>query len=106
MLYMSYTTLDPHKDVEVFLKTKPLSSYSKSLVKDIKMLSFYPEGMATPFGSFIYRLQRYPGDVDLLEEYVGTHSVEHVIKMFIRNLHRVVNDILKSKMHYFSEFKC
>lgn len=103
---MSYITLDVYKNMDPFIATKPEESYSKDLKDNIKMLSFFPKGHATPFGSFIYKIQKYPGDVDLVEEYSENTSVDEVINSFMKNLKRVVKDILSSKLHYFSEFKC
>jgi hypothetical protein len=88
-----------------YLSTKPIDSYPKTLIKDMYMISFFPDEMATPFGSYIYKMQKYPGDVDLLQEFKECCTVDQVINKFIKELHRVVKDILSSKMHYFSEFK-
>lgn len=103
---MSYITLNPFTNIKPFVEKKSLSSYPVSLLKDIKMLTFFPKGLATPFGSYIYRIQKYPADVDLIEEFNEYDTVEQVINKFIINLKRVVKDILLSKLHYFSEFKC
>lgn len=91
--------------IDRYLEVKSEKSYSEPLLKNIKMVSFYPEGMATPFGSFIYKMQKYPGDVDLLEEFKDCCTKDDVVKKFIKNLHRVVKEIIKSPLHYFSEFK-
>jgi hypothetical protein len=103
---MSYITLDTNRNIDPFISTKPLSSYSEDLLRNMRMLSFFPKGLADPFGSFIYRIQKYPGDVDLIEEFQECCTVNDVINKFIKNLRRVIKDILSSKMHYFSEFKC
>jgi hypothetical protein len=88
-----------------YLETKPLESYPAELLKDMKMVSFFKDELATPFGSYIYRMQKYPGDVDLLEKFEDCCTADQVVRKFIKSLHRVVTDILKSKQHYFSEFK-
>ncbi len=88
-----------------YLETKPLESYPIELLQDMKMVSFFKDELATPFGSYIYRMQKYPGDVDLLEHFQDCCSVDEVVDKFIKALHRVVKDILASKQHYFSEFK-
>lgn len=109
---MSYITLNPNENINKFTDVKPLSSYSKELLQNIRMVTFNPdadeddaEDGAVPFGSFIYKIQKYPGDVDLIESFHDCCSVNDVIKKFIVNLKRVVKDVIGSKLHYFSEFK-
>jgi hypothetical protein len=93
------------EEIDPYTETKISSSYSSSLINDMKMISFVPNGIPIPFGSYIYRMQKYPGDIDLLQEFFGCCTESAVIKSFIKELHRVVKDILASKMHYMSEFK-
>jgi hypothetical protein len=71
---MSYITLDTNRNIDPFISTKPLSSYSEDLLRNMRMLTFFPKGLADPFGSFIYRIQKYPGDVDLIEEFQECYS--------------------------------
>jgi len=92
-------------DIQPYLKSKPLSAYPIDLIKNMKMISFYHDEMATPFGSYIYRMQKYPGDVDLLEEFTYCCTAEEVVKKFKKRLIEVVNNITSEKGHYFSEFK-
>lgn len=88
-----------------YLEQKSINSYSEDLIKNIKMVSFFPDGMATPFGSFIYKMQKYPGDVDLLEEFTECCNIDQVVDKFIFRLKNMVNEIVNSPNHYFSEFK-
>lgn len=88
-----------------YIKVKSPNSYSDELLKNIKMISFYPDGIATPFGSFIYAMQKYPGDVDLIQDFAECCDADHVVDLFIKQLHRVTRDILAAREHYFSEFK-
>lgn len=97
--------MNPSTNLRAYLETKPIESYPKQLIQDMYMISFFPDEMATPFGSYIYKMQKYPGDVDLVQHFKECCTVDEVINKFIKELRRVVKDVLKSKMHYFSEFK-
>jgi hypothetical protein len=102
---MSYTALDINKNIQPFIQTKSLLSYPKEVLKNIKLLTFFPEGLATPFGSYIYRIQKYPGDLDLTENFYECCSIKEVIEKFIKSLKRMVKEIQNTPNHYFSEFK-
>lgn len=90
----------PYK--EKLLYTKPIESYPESVTKEIHLISFYPKGLAIPFGSYIYRMQKYAGDIDLLERFQYTKELT-VIQQFIKSLKRIINSL--GRYHYFSEFK-
>ena len=101
---MSYTALNPN-NIGPFISTKSLKSYPVELLKNIKLLTFHHNGIANPFGSYIYRVQKYPGDVDLVEEFHDCCSVNQVVKKFARSVKRMVASIVIMREHYFSEFK-
>ena len=101
---MSYTSLNPKQDIDPFLEIKPLDSYPEELLKDIKLLSFFPDG-PHPMGSYKYSIQKWPSDVDLIETFEDCCTKDEVIKKFIKKLKQIVKDISKRKEHYFSEFK-
>jgi hypothetical protein len=83
---------------------KPLSSYPEEVQHDIEDLSFQKNG-AIPFGSFVYRFQKYPGDVDLIEVYKECCSKNQVIRKFILSLKKVIGKITSHRLHYMTEFK-
>ncbi len=97
----------PYK--EKLLYTKPKESYPESVNKEIHLISFYPkgipEGSVKPFGSYIYRMQKYAGDVDILETYHPYKKEITIIQQFIKSLKKIVNNLKNEKDHYFSEFK-
>lgn len=86
------------------IATKPLGSYTKDQLDSIKLLSTTKE-LAVPFGSAAYRAQKYPGDLDLYEEFIGCCSIDDVVMLFEKKLIEVAKNIKKMKLHYFSEFK-
>jgi hypothetical protein len=69
------------------------------------MLSFDPNKNAEPFGSYIYRLQRYSADVDLFEEYIDNARPNELVHKFAERLKEMVRNIQKTPLHWFSEFK-
>lgn len=86
------------------IATKPLDSYSEDQMDNIRLLSTSKD-LAIPFGSAAYRVQKYPGDLDLLETFVGCCSIEEVVESFAKKLMEIASNIKKSRLHYFSEFK-
>jgi len=93
------------------LETKPLSSYPDNVLKEIKLVSYNKKEHAQPFGSYIYRIQKYPGDIDLLEQITQCNghpcnSKEEVIRIFSKSFQNIVKDVVSQKVHYYSEIKC
>lgn len=102
---MTYIGVNPKKNLNRFLEVKPESSYPESAKEQIKLLSFSHNKSAQPFGSYIYRVQKYPGDLDLVEEFTRCCSLKDVTSQFAKVLQRVVKKISKSRLHYLSEIK-
>jgi hypothetical protein len=102
---MSYIGINPKKNISRFIETKPESAYPQSVKNEIKLLSFSKNGFAVPFGSYIYKIQKYPGDIDLVEEFKECCDVHDVVSKFERALKRIVKKIKKARYHYYSEFK-
>lgn len=102
---MSYIGIDPNININRFKEIKPIQSYPDKVLKAIKLLSFSKNKLATPFGSYIYRIQKFPGDIDLLEEYTECCDENDVINKFSKSLKRIVKNIKYKRLHYFSEVK-
>jgi len=79
-------------------------SYTPQIIKNIELLSFSDEG-AHPFGSYIYKIQKYPGDIDLVESFEECCSIKDVIKKFAKKLQKVVAKLVKMRKHYVTEIK-
>src|SRR5215475_6460174 len=88
-----------------YTSVKSPLSYSNNLIKNMKMISIFETELPTPFGSFIYSSQKYPGDIDLIQDFSGCCDAEYVISVFIHNLKIIVRDIITAPVHYMSEFK-
>lgn len=80
-------------------------AYTREVLKNIKLVNFSDDDKAKPFGSYIYRVQQYPGDIDLIEEYRNTGTVDEVITKFKNKLVSIVKNIRDLKLHYMMEFK-
>lgn len=102
---MSYIGVNPNRNIRRFTEVKPDSSYPLSALKEIKLLTFGRDKTAQPFGSYIYRIQKYPGDLDLVEEFTECCSLDDVVTQFAKALQNVVRKINKERLHYFSEVK-
>lgn len=93
------------KKINPLLQIKPLSSYPTQLLKSVKMLSFDPNKNGNVFGSYIYRLQRYPGDVDIFEEYIEHTPPNRLVHNFADRLKEMIILIRETPLYWFSEFK-
>lgn len=88
-----------------YLETNPTITIPQEIINEKKKLVIEDPRNAKIFGSFIYRFQKYPADVDILEEVHG-NSLDDLITKFIRSIKRITRGITTSPDHYFSEFKC
>jgi hypothetical protein len=87
--------------------TKPLSSYTPSIVREFKLLQIDKKGISNSiYGSSSYRDSLYPSDIDIFEKVDFSGTLEESINFFEKNIQRVVSQIVKRKDHYFSELKC
>lgn len=98
---------DPTKiDFNTIISTKPFpDSYTQQILDNIKMVTFTKDDYATPFGSYIYRIQKYPGDIDLIESFKACCNIDDVVDQFSKRLKVMAKKIVSSRLHYMSEFK-
>lgn len=88
-----------------YLENRPTSSYSISVNNEIDNLKLLKHNSTiTPFGSYLFRYQKYPGDVDLIEDVKG-NSKQEIIRNFVKRIKEIVRNIIKKPNHYFSEIK-
>lgn len=83
---------------------KPIEVFSKNQLENMNILSVNKDSPPEPFGSAVYRIQKYPGDLDLIQDISGKSVTELTFK-FVKIIQNIVRKILRSKNHYFSEFK-
>lgn len=91
-------------DFDDVIKNKPASSYSKKIMDEIMLLSIDKDSIK-PIGSYSYKVQKYPGDIDLLET-IERFSKKDTINAFINGIQHISNEIAIKRMHYFMEIKC
>jgi hypothetical protein len=63
------------------LGKKSYDSFSNPIKEGIELISIEPH-KAIPFGSFVYKAQPFPGDIDLNESFRACCSEDEVIKLF------------------------
>lgn len=85
-------------------KLKNLSSIPKEIKNTLKT-STYNEKNSIPFGSWIYKSQQYPGDIDLLEIEERCCSVPEATKKFVKVTQSLVDKILKTRKFYIGDIK-
>jgi len=84
--------------------TKPINSYSKDLDQAIRTIVDNKRN-AEVFGSFVYRAQTFPGDVDIHEVVNMCCSPKNTAKRMSLIMQQVVRRIKKTRGYYFSEVK-
>lgn len=95
---------NPDFDDVNLLELKPTSAYSKDIKDELNRLQLDKSDNISPFGSYIYRYQKFHGDIDLIEKVVA-NSYEELIKKFSINIKRIVKNVISQKNHYFLEMK-
>ena len=68
---------------EQLTASKPLESYSQQQIHDIRLLSTNKHMQAEAFGSATYKIQKYPGDLDLHEVFTNCCTMNEVINKII-----------------------
>lgn len=106
---MSYNRLDLDKYFNRYMEGKSLRSYPKSVNNEIRLLSLNPKILADLFGSFNIRVQKYPGDIDLIDKWQPPPGKKftrnQVINLFVDKIRSIVYNIVNSRQHYYSEIK-
>jgi len=88
----------------VFTGKIPDETYPTKIKQNMKLVSLNKKLLAIPFGSYSYRIQKYPGDLDLIE-YYEKKTVKEVQIGFVKKITEIVKDVIKSKEKYFTEMK-
>src|SRR5579872_2084818 len=95
------------KDIEYdkkILQTIPYDSYPENVNNAIKLVS-YSHNNALPFGSFIYKAQPFPGDIDVIERVEECCSEKDAIKKIKKHFQQIIRNIKKHKNIIISEIK-
>lgn len=106
------------KQFGIYLQKRPLSSYPQKVLDELKLIAIshyiptikdpsskFKEDFAQPFGSFTYRFQRFPGDIDGMEEVGLCCDEKDASEQYVKVIQKIVSDILDKRSHYYSEIK-
>jgi hypothetical protein len=85
--------------------TKDPSSYPDEVINNVRIISINKKEPATILGSYSYRIQKFPGDIDLFEEFTACCTVKDVLDKFAVKLFQLVSEISILKLHYITEIK-
>ena len=90
---------------DIRLDNKPLSSYPKQVLTDLKLLMIdkYHSDFRT-IGSSSYRGSLYPSDYDCFES-ITKDDRDKLIDFFKRNIQRIINVLVHKKHHFVLEVK-
>lgn len=82
-------------------------SYSEDDRENIALITIGTYGSsAQPYGSAAYRMQQYPGDLDLFENIITVEPAAVLARDLAKSLKRVVKRIEAKPLHYVTELKC
>jgi len=84
---------------------KPESSIPKNLIDRVDLILLNERDEWKIFGSSMYRIQKYYGDIDVRETYVDNKSVGDILNKAAETIKKIVRDINSTPISYFSEFK-
>lgn len=84
------------------IEKRPIESYTRDDIKNINLLSFTKN--ASIFGSASYKIQKYPGDLDLFEIFIE-QGIDKTVSDFKTILVNKVKRIIKLKCHWITEVK-
>lgn len=92
------------KNISHLTAKKLATSIPKSINKAIGMISLFPENVS-PFGSWVYKSQLYPGDIDLIETDIETGKKSDVIDFYVKGLQKIISSLSRRKNTYIGDIK-
>ncbi len=85
------------------LKKKLVSSYSLPFKKIINLVTF--DKSTVPVGSFVYKEQKYPGDIDIREVIKEGGTKGTAIKKIVKDIQSIIRKIVNEPGFYVADFK-
>lgn len=87
------------------LNTKIREGFSNSVKKAIHLVSFDPDIL--PVGSFFYKINKYPSDIDILERTYGCCSLDEAVNQWAKDIQEKAIDIYMERQngYYLADFK-
>ncbi len=94
---MKQRGIKPSKQALKWLAEKPVSSYTIPTIEAVDMISS-KFGKLSPVGSFIYKIQRYPGDIDLMENIIKVKNGKDPIKEIENSIQEIIRKVKKETL--------
>jgi len=92
------------QNIKNLIRVRPIESYSKDALQEIHLISFTERG-AIPFGSSVYVIQKYPGDIDTYEQVLEEGPPARVINDIAERMKEVVIGLISHPCHVISDIK-
>ncbi len=86
------------------IKQRNKSSLNRDQLKAIELVEGVP-GEGNPFGSFIFKVQSYPSDLDVIEQVTECCNTEDVYDKMYTLMKNIIRKIQSAKDYYISEIK-
>lgn len=85
-------------------QTKNIKAIPREIKKVLDTIS-YDKKNDIPFGSWIYKSQQYPGDIDLIEIEERCCDRKEATKKFVKITQSIVDNIVKTRKFYVGDIK-
>jgi hypothetical protein len=105
-------TMNPKIRLQV--SSKPYSAFPQSAKDEIHLVSYRKDKLPDIVGSFAYRIQKYPADIDVMED-VDSYEIQgrwapatnpnQIIQGFSRVIKQIMQNIKATPDHYVLDFK-
>src|SRR5690606_339545 len=102
--YSKMENIDTKLYDKILFASKGKDLLPPNIKKKLQLISLDYD-KARIIGSFNYKIQLFPGDIDIYEE-VDLMANEDFRKEFVKGIQKIVKDYKKSPQHYFMELKC
>ena len=91
-------------DLNKIIQKKPKESLGKDTKNIMAVIAMNYDNLV-PFGSWTYKSQLYPGDIDLIEEDSKCCNKEDALKFFVKSIQRIVKKIKNTRKVYLGDIK-
>jgi hypothetical protein len=93
-----------YDDPSKLIQLRDNNEVNKAITQGIKTITKNPKNI-TKFGSWTYKSQLYPGDVDLVELEERCCDIKTATRNFVKDTQKIVKNILKKKNYYLGDVK-
>ncbi len=93
------------REEKKLIATKSPDSVPFEIAKGINIITKQNADKIIPVGSWIYKSQLYPGDVDLIEIETDSGSRKKVVDNAVKTIQNIVKHILDTRRYYLTDVK-